>query len=198
MKLKIILAVMFSLLLRSHAAPKSEKWQLDLSKSSGSVKFLAVGRPSFLKIRGEGGAPEGNLLVQSNSVMGTVSFNLGSLGTGIKLRDEHMKQKYLEIQKFPKAELKLTKISLPDTLWTADPVSFEGIPYEAVLSLHGSQKSVSGLAKVERHENVLNVESQFKLKLKDFDIVTPSFKGITMSEDVDVTVAFSTPIERKK
>ena len=194
----IILVSTLSLFSGGHATSNSQGWQLNLAQSTGSVRFLAVGRPSFLKIRGEGPAPEGNMFIRGNSVTGIVSFNLASLGTGIKMRDEHMKQKYLEVQKFPKAELKITKIDLPASLWTSQDAAFEDITYEGTLSLHGVQKVVSGLAKIERHENVLNVGSQFKIKLKDFNVEIPSFKGITVSEDVDVSVSFSAPFENKK
>lgn len=171
-----------------------EGWQLDLGKGSGSVEFLAVGKPSFIKIRGRGENPQGVLVATQSGISGVVSFNLDSLDTGINLRNEHMKQKYLETPKFPKAELTITKMTLPPSFWSLDVVSLENISYEASLSLHGVKKTVNGMAQVERQKNTLDVKSDFKLKLKDFEINTPSFKGITVAEDVDVHIAFSAPL----
>ena len=193
-----IAIMVFTLFTQAYATTESRTWELNLNEASGSIQFLAVGRPSFLKIKGKGSAPQGSLFIQKSGIRGSISFNLDSLDTGIKLRNEHMKHKYLEIHKFPKAELKIIKISLPDTLWTDISTSLENVPYEGTLSLHGNQKKIDGLARIKREENDLNITSQFKIKLKDFGIETPSFKGITVSEDVDVSVSFKTPFQIKK
>src|SRR5262245_17940595 len=98
------------------AAVPNSSWFTDLASSKGTVEFEAIGRPSALKIHGKGEAPKGKLTVKDSQVSGQVSFRLDSLQTGIALRDKHMKEKYLESEKFPEATLQITKIEPPGGL----------------------------------------------------------------------------------
>src|ERR1700743_1526023 len=68
---------------------------------TGTVTFLAVGKPSAIKINGTGEAAKGSLtLAADNKASGVLTFNLKSLNTGIDLRDKHMKEKYLQVDQF--------------------------------------------------------------------------------------------------
>ena len=83
----------------------------------GDVKFTAVGKPGFLKIRGEskGQFPKGSIKIEKDSVTGEFDFDLKNLDTGIELRNTHMKDKYLEVAKFPSAKLVLKDFPLKST-----------------------------------------------------------------------------------
>lgn len=78
----IILSLAFSSL--AFAAP------LKADKSKGQVVFEAVGKPSFLKIKGQGEGPEGEVSV-ADKVTGSFKFKMATLDTGIGLRNDHMK-----------------------------------------------------------------------------------------------------------
>ncbi|MBX9767414.1 MAG: YceI family protein [Bdellovibrionales bacterium] len=168
------------------------KWIFDLEKGSGSVKFKAIGKPSALKINGKGEKATGKLSVEGSNLSGTAIFVLESLDTGMTLRNEHMKKKYLETEKFPLAKLTFTKVTIPDSL-KAENAVVEKLPFEGTLSLHGVDKLVSGTAKVEKKGDELSVVASFGIKISDFGIPTPGFAGITVAEDVDVEVQLSGP-----
>ncbi len=164
--------------------------------AEGGVNFLAIGRPSALKIRGRGSVPQGTVVVSGSAVSGTFVFDLESLDTGIKLRNEHMKKKYLEIEKFPKAELVLTKVELKQPLGAGD-FSFSNVPFEGTLSLHGVKRPVSGKTKGERKGQQLQLAADFNLKVSDFGISSPSFAGVTMADEVQVTVEATAPLSAR-
>ncbi len=179
------------------AVTPSEKWTVALEQSIGSVEFRAIGWPSALKIHGVGIAPKGLLTVLDLKLTGTASFTLDSLDTGIKMRNEHMKKKYLETEKYPQAQFTFTKMILPDTL-KQENINIEKLPFEGTLSLHGVDKIISGLANIERKINQVQVTASFGFKISDFSIPKPGFAGITMADDVTVQVEFKGPILKSK
>src|SRR5262249_10318429 len=86
---------------------------LNLKKESGHVAFTAHGHPGALKIEGKGDGPEGTLSI-GPTLTGGFQFNLQSIDTGIGLRTQHTKNKYLEVSKFSTATLSIEPITTPD------------------------------------------------------------------------------------
>ncbi len=84
---------------------------------AGEVKFIATGKPGFLKIKGEskGKGPAGKITITDGAATGEFTFELASLDTGIDLRNDHMKNKYLEIGKFPLARLAIDRLTISDS-----------------------------------------------------------------------------------
>ena len=103
----------------------------------GKVTFIAKGKPALISIRGEGAGVEGVITENKEVVAGEVTFQLKSLNTGIDLRDEHMKNKYLEVEKYPTANLKLKDLKIP--LQASEPFKFTG-----VMTLHGVEQPFYG------------------------------------------------------
>lgn len=169
---------------------------LDLAKSEGSVEFTAIGRPSALKIHGKGAPPTGRFALEGNQVQGNVAFALESLDTGISTRDKHMKEKYLEAQKYPEAKLQISKIELPKKLPSGD-FKIESVAFEGPLTLHGKTKTVKGVASIAHAGGQMLVQAQFGLKLSDYGIEIPSFAGITVADEVNINVHTESPWEAK-
>lgn len=195
MKLKCLVFILglSSFSLSSLAStPSTKKWLLNVDQGSGTVEFNAIGRPSALKIHGKGTAPKGQLTLEGELASGSLIFDLESLDTGIKLRNEHMKQKYLEVGKYGQATLTFTKFSIPEALRT-ESGKVEKLPFQGTLSLHGVQKPVSGLASIQRAGNQMTIAADFGVKTVDYGISTPSFAGITMAEDVQIAVQLVAP-----
>jgi polyisoprenoid-binding protein YceI len=163
-------------------------------KKAGSVEFLATGWPSALRINGKGVGPEGSLSMTGSEVSGSLAVDLGTLTTGIALRDRHMKEQYLEVQRFPRAELALTRLDLKQVPDGSD-FGAVTVPFEGTLSLHGVQKPVSGQAKVSRSAEKVTVNAVFSIQLGDFGIAVPKYLGITVAEKVEVKAAFSALLE---
>ncbi len=127
-----------------------------ISAKGGDVEFLAIGKPSFIKIHGKGTAPSGKLSLDGRKVSGQFEFELSSLDTGIETRNEHMKTKYLEVGKYPKASLELKSAS-PLAGWTLKTPKVNDAEFNGVLTLHGVSKPVTGKFKVS-NEGEVNVD----------------------------------------
>lgn len=171
----------------SLSAIESSKGTLDVAKAKTEVEFLAIGNPSALKIRGrakeEGQKPAtGTLTIDNGSITGKVGVLVDSFDTGIALRNKHMKEKYLEVGKFPSSELALTELKLP----APGDVSVKAVPFKGNLTLHGVTKPVAGVADVEKHGKDVALKFEFKVGTDDYNISTPSFMGITVTREVTV------------
>jgi polyisoprenoid-binding protein YceI len=179
------------------AKPPQSSWLMDKIEK-GKVEFLAVGRPSMLKIHGIGSAPTGQFQIEGNKLVGSTSFDLSSLETGISLRDKHMKDKYLETERFPKATLTLDGVSLPPNAKLPGSFMLEKIPFSGKLDLHGVKRTVEGLASIQGSGATTTVKAEFSLKIKDFSIAEPGFAGITMADEVTILVELAGPLVTKQ
>jgi polyisoprenoid-binding protein YceI len=152
--------------------------------NKGQVSFVAVGKPSFLKINAKGSAATGALQLNQGAVSGNLEFDLTTLQSGISLRDEHMKEKYLEVGKYPKATLAIDKLAVPASFLASGTAAT--IPFEGTLTLHGVSKKVSGQADLSKVGSEMIALANFPLKLSDFKIDVPKYAGITVADEVKV------------
>lgn len=170
-------------------APKTSKIVFN-ADGNGSVEFLAVGKPAMIKILGKGPGAKGDLEVTESALGGKLTFDLTTLDTGMKLRNEHTKDKYLEVGKFPEAQLTLDPITIAEVSGSGD-FTKEKVPFSGKLKLHGEEKPVSGTATIARKAKELSVKAEFGLKTGDFKIDTPKYMGITVADDVKVNTDFT-------
>lgn len=197
LKLTLLIGLCTDVLTAHSAVSIHQKLLVTLEqKEGGTVEFHAIGRPSALRINGKGAAPQINLTIENNQVSGVASFSLDTLDTGINLRNTHMKKKYLETEKYPDSKITFSMFPLPESLSNENGRA-DKVPFQGMLLLHGVEKPVSGLAKIERKSGQVQVSADFGLKISDFGITSPGFAGITMAEDVQVSVRFTAPINAK-
>lgn len=156
------------------------------SSTEGSVNFLAVGKPSMLKIHGKAPGPKSNFQLENGMLKGVAEFSLDSLDTGIELRNQHMKEKYLQTKEFPLATLTLTEAAVGDQFPQTLAIDGEK-PFQGKLKLHGVEKDVSG--KFSGKDG--KISAKFQVKISDFGIDVPSYLGVTVTDTVDVTVELS-------
>jgi polyisoprenoid-binding protein YceI len=188
---RILLAVTTSLL--AAATPLlAASPSLELKLQKNEIRFTAIGNPSLLKIKGHGSDFSGSVkaVVEGTGAVfdGTLKLKMTTLETGIETRDEHMRDKYLEVGKYPEATLTIKPIKIADFGTTS---SFDReLSFEGKLQLHGIERPVTGKLKVTKAKDQLSVVPQFKLKLSDYKIDVPSFAGITVADDVDVEGQF--------
>lgn len=147
----------------------------------GQITFLAKGKPALISIKGEGEGAMAVLKEKDQILSGEFSFQLKSLKTGIELRDDHLKNKYLEVDKYPMATLKISELKLPENL----DVRF---PFKGILNLHGVDQPIEGNASVTSDSKLQKISAEFKIKLSQFKIEIPSFQGITVAEEVQIKV----------
>lgn len=194
---KISASLSIMLILFSLPLSAAVKWSLDVDQGNGRVEFIAIGKPKALKIRGKGEKPKGKITIENGKIVGDLSFDLSSLDTGISLRNRHLKEKYLEIGKFPKAELKLTKIDQIEKILSSEEIDLDSLPFEGILSLHGVKKPVSGKTCVEKKKQTIDLKAAFDIKIKDFDIAVPSYAGITVADNIKIEVDLKAPLFRQ-
>lgn len=168
---------------------------LRLENATCKTEFQAGSVPSAVKIRGElkeGTLCGGALVEMGNELTGSVQVPLQALDTGIELRTRHMKENYLEVAKYPVAELVLG--SLPVAEGGGD-FRREDVPFSGTMKLHGAEKKVSGKAALWRKGKLLGLSLELDLSMKDFGIETPSFFGVNVGDKVGVKASVSGPME---
>lgn len=175
MKILIVLTSLF-LTLTSFAATEYQ-----LAPKQGKVEFKTKGWPNLVVIKGVGQGPAGALIEDNGKISGQISFDLTTLDTGIALRDDHMKKKYLEITQYPTSILTLKDVSLPENHQGA-------FHFTGLLNLHGVEKEVSGQATLNKEGDQLVMSAKIPVKLSEFNIAIPNYKGITVAEDVKVDI----------
>jgi polyisoprenoid-binding protein YceI len=189
---KIIVAAAISFGVEAKAG---EVWTLNLNEGQGKVEFTAVGKPTLLKIKGKGAKATGQLSIQDGKASGQAVFNLGSLDTGISLRDKHMKDKYLEVGKHPTATFELTEISLPNPLPKGD--FQKDVPFKGKLTMRGVTKDVAGTAKLKRDGPRMAGVVEFKTAISGFNMDIPSYAGITVANEINIAVEFNGAMSQK-
>jgi len=145
-----------------------------------NVSFIAVGTPSFLKIKGESKISNADLQIVNNKLNAQFVVDLKDITTGIDLRDKHHKEKYLEVSKYEKAKLTLTDVDVPK----GDSV-FKVL---ALLELHGEEKEITLIGEFKNNDDSLVIDTKFTIMIDDFKISTPSFQGITVAKKVKISV----------
>lgn len=166
---------------------KNAPSNLDFKIRSGDVTFLATGKPGFLRINGKGAKPSGQFAMDANRkklVSGEVKVALDSFETGLSLRDRHMKEKYLETDKFPEATFKADAFDFPSG---RIPASAE---LKGSLTLHGVTKPVVATLKIKETNDSLEISADFEAVLTDYKIEIPEYAGVTVAEKVKISTTF--------
>jgi polyisoprenoid-binding protein YceI len=153
----------------------------------GEVHFNAIGNPDFLKVEGKGEGPSGEVSIDGKKLSARMSFALSTLDTGIKKRNEHMKEKYLKVGTHPEALLVIENVDLSHD-YSASKKFPELIKYKGKLTLNGVSKDIESEIKSASKPGVHELSSDFAIKLTDFGIEIPSFAGVTIADEVKIQV----------
>ncbi len=151
-----------------------------LAITKSDIKFTATGRPSFIKASGEVPLGDSTFNIGEDFIEGSAIVKLDKLNSGIDLRDEHLKGKYLETQKYPLAKLTISKQKISPT--------DERQILKAVLELHGQKKEIDLETRISRDSSQISMENSFEIQLSDFGIELPSFQGVTAANKVKLNV----------
>src|SRR5262245_20808679 len=115
------------------------------------------------------------------AIKGAFSVDLMKLETGITLRDRHLRNNYLEVQKGPEyavakmVNLKVEKMPGKGTL-------------RGLLTLHGQQREVAGVADIVPQGAGYRVEASFPVKISEFQIPEPTYLGVGVKDEVTIRV----------
>ena len=152
----------------------------------GQATFSAIGTGGF---KMEGKTP--TVDVTDDGKVVSIVVGLTELATGISLRDRHMRDKYLEVGKFPTTTLTVAIDALKI------PAAAGAIEGDATgnMTLHGVTKPqpfhYKGVCKAD---GVCDVEGMVTLNMNDFGVVVPSYLGITVKPMVTIGTSF--PVKR--
>lgn len=168
----------FFLLLQCSPAEAAKKYIF--TATNNTVKWSADATPGFLRITGDNGVALGEVSVDQGKFAGELSVDVRAFKThsayvpnaADDLRDQHMHEKYLESAKHPTATLKLIKVIL-------DQDQFEG-----ELTIKGVKSNVKGAVSLQGD----NLKVIFKTSLANYPIGAPSYKGLTVANEVEITV----------
>ncbi len=115
-----------------------------------------------------------------------IKVPLRNLTTGIALRDDHMRNKYLQVGTYPNAELTIDRSAL--RLPGGDGCASGDAPGSK--ALHGKTKAVNVHYTVARGGGQLHVGGTTHVDLRDYGIDVPSYLGVTVKPDVDAEAQF--------
>ena len=124
---------------------------------------------------------------------GDISVDLHTLDTGIGLRNTHLRDRYLEVDKgdgFDKAVV--SGIQLAEV----DPDTFQGrTSFTGTLLVHGVRKPIAGQVQIRRSRSAVRAEASFPVTLADYGIAKPQYLGVGVKNEVQVRVTFDlTPV----
>jgi polyisoprenoid-binding protein YceI len=159
------------------AASAFAGWSKD---GEAQATFSGTG-PAGFKIDGK--TPD--VSVKDDGKNFTVVVALKNLTTGIGLRDSHMREKYLEVEKFPDATLSVPLSSLK--LEDGKTSEAEG---KGTFSVHGKSKELSFKYKANCKSGTCDIEGTIPVNMKDFDVNVPSYLGVTVKPDIVVKTSF--------
>ncbi len=150
---------------------------------SASVTFTALG-PAGLRIEGK----TSELDVKETEGVVTIGVPLAHLDTGISLRNKHMREKYLEVDKYPRAELTVNRTELKLPLGGGDTAG--RIP--GTMTIHGKTRPVTvDFTAKSSGGGKYAVVGSTHIDVKEYGIDVPSYLGVTVKPGVDLNVGFT-------
>ena len=147
---------------------------------SANTTFKAAG-PAGMNI--EGSTADMSVVDDGSSIVITVP--LANIKTGIDIRDKHTRDA-LETDKFPSVTLKVARgaIKFP----AAGAESSGDAP--GSMTLHGQSKDVTVHYTAKLDGDTYNVKGTTRVNVDDFGVKRPSYLGVTVKPDVDVSTSF--------
>ena len=118
---------------------------------------------------------------------GEVAVDMRTIDTGIPLRNEHLREKYLETAKgegYDKAVLSAIVLADADSETFAGSSAFTG-----TLLLHGTKHEVTGKAEIRPEGSGRRVRAEFPLTLTDFGVTPPEYLGVGVGSRLLVKVS---------
>ncbi len=148
------------------------------------VEFNTTGSPVLISIEGYSETPCQGEVDTADLAKSKITMELNKIETGIPLRNKHLKENYLHVDKFPVSSLTAIKAEEFDKQLKGHSSDSK---FEATLDLHGVQKPVKGTYRIKDGKNL---KAKFDIEVTDFDIKRPDFMGVKVVDKVHVTVQF--------
>lgn len=187
----------FALLLALEPAPsaaaEAPAWRIERGDLRVVVPLLPGGAFEARTSSLSGALALGPEKAKPASLTGELSVELATIDTGISLRNEHLREKYLQVARGPGFDKAvLSEIRVDD----AADAGFDGrSAFTGTLSLHDARRQVTGTAVIRQLGSAVRVEASFPLALTDFGIEPPSYLGVGVANKVLVKVLFTATLQ---
>jgi polyisoprenoid-binding protein YceI len=152
-----------------------------LKRTGAASTSFKVAGPAGLTIEGR----TSELSAGDDGTTVTITVPLGNITTGIGLRDEHTK-KALEVDKYPTTSLAVARSDLKLPAAGAETSG----DARGKMTLHGVTKDVTFNYAARNDGGTIGVKGSTRIKMTDFGITAPSYLGVSVKPDVDVTTSF--------
>jgi len=145
------------------------------------VVFHAEGSPGFLTFDGV----TRDLEVVDDGTTITFTVSIDTVQTGLSLRDQHMRDNYVETAKFPSATLAFARaaVTWPDSGRSSGEV-------EGAFTVHGVVRETTVEYTIKRSGEVFGVKASFAFDTSTHGIAIPEYMGVTikpaMKADISV------------
>ena len=147
--------------------------------------------PSALHVVGKGAGPVGTFADPSGYRVGSVSFDLQTLDTGISLPGRAHEREVPRSRQVPQAQLTITELKLPRPL-NAQTTALSGVPFQGILEASRRRKVGSRNSGSQSDQSwYTSDEREFFAPSDGFGIDVPKYMGITVADDVQVMVMTS-------
>jgi polyisoprenoid-binding protein YceI len=120
---------------------------------------------------------------------GSLAVDLRTVDTGIALRNEHLREKYLEVDKGAGYDQAVLSDVVLQGL-SADAPAGKG-SFTGSLMLHGVKKPVTGPVEIRQAGTGWRVRASFPVNLPDYNIDKPRYLGVGVKDTVQVSVTFT-------
>ncbi len=158
-------------------------------KQNNQVKFTSDA--PLEEIVGVTNKIDGYVMGESDDMTSNSEFyfevDLASLDTGIGLRNRHMRDEYLETDKYPFASYGGT---LTSAVQNAD--GSISIKSRGTFKLHGVEKKIELDGLLVKTEQGYKASSQFSVKLEDYKIERPQLMMMKIGDTIELDVQFYT------
>ena len=125
-----------------------------------------------------------------------LNLKSGALSSEVQMKDfefklslmkEHFNKKYLETDHFTNAYFKGTIEGFNWNIIDTNPKEFK---LNGELKLHGKSKKINTIILLKKIENKLEVVSNFRINVTDFNIEIPEILSMKVAETVNVNSRF--------
>ncbi len=160
------------------------QFQVDSTRDNQVIFYASS---TFGNFSGETNSIEGNITWESEDTLrrSQIYFEvpLDSIDTGIGLRNNHMRNKYLETDKYPKAIYEGQIIE-----WKKTGENVYLIESSGTLNIHGTEKSFPLKATLAKTQEGYRLMANFKLDITNFNIEQPKFLLTSMNKEIRLRI----------
>jgi polyisoprenoid-binding protein YceI len=176
---------------------------LSLASEAGEVvRFRLLPQESQIlaKVPNPFGIVDGKFTIREGEAKGDIqdlqgtgqvrlTIDADSYNSNIGLRDEDVKENYLETKEFP--VVVFTSTGIEDVKKSQSQEKGWEFTIKGVLKLHGVEKELRVPVKLIQRGKKITVEGRTKILFGDFNIATPIVLSLSSGNDVEVSFRFT-------